>query len=136
MSAFVVSQKHIEYLVGAAWRYGSIDRGAPDVVEYTAAMLDRENRVSVAHRYPTAEILPGAAEVAAQWAEVARTTFDVVAVSRRIDPVTLLKQLACYEYQSCEHPQWEASKAHALCQRIRGAAIASLPGYDVAPWGL
>jgi len=49
-------------------------------------------------------------------------------------PVQTLKLLSCYEYQSCEHPEWETSEAYAFCQALRHGTIDRLPGYDEAPW--
>lgn len=31
----------------------------------------------------------------------------------------VLASLDCYEYQTCEHPEWETSLAKAICDRIR-----------------
>jgi hypothetical protein len=45
-----------------------------------------------------------------------------------------LKAISCYEYQSCEHPGWRKSEAHAFCEALRDMAIGCLPGYDDAPW--
>lgn len=51
-----------------------------------------------------------------------------------IDPVAVLKAIDCYEYQSCEHPQWRESEAWAFCQVLRSVAIDALPGYEEAAW--
>lgn len=48
--------------------------------------------------------------------------------------IETLKALNCYEYQSCEPPDWKYSEAHAFCDALRDAAIRALPGYDSAPW--
>ena len=52
------------------------------------------------------------------------------------EPVRVLKLIDCYEYQSCEHPEWASSEAHSFCNSLRGAMIHMLPGYDDAPWGI
>ena len=41
----------------------------------------------------------------------------------------LLGLIDCLAYQSCEHPEWEESEAHAILQALKGAAIHQLPGY-------
>lgn len=51
-------------------------------------------------------------------------------------PVQILKLIDCVEYQSCEDSAWEDSTACAVLHRIQREAIAALPGYEEAPWGL
>lgn len=152
MSAFIVSPAHIDALIQAGLRAGAPARGGftlqwrigddPEYHgDYTAycvavqqqtreltratadrvgAMLWNENKASVDHRYQEAN---------------EREVYDFTP-SRVTDPVTILKSLACYEYQSCEHPAWEASEAKAFCEALRDAVITMLPGYDAAPWGI
>ena len=48
--------------------------------------------------------------------------------------VEALKALDCYEYQSCEHPEWETSEAFEFCRAMRNLLIGCLPGYDAAQW--
>ena len=50
--------------------------------------------------------------------------------------VEILKALDCYQYQSCEHPAWRDSQAHAFCRALEGRLIQALPGYDDAPWAI
>jgi len=59
---------------------------------------------------------------------------------RRVIPppastAVIAKQIAHYEYQSCEHEDWEASEAHAFCRALADALLCSLPGWEAAPWG-
>ena len=49
--------------------------------------------------------------------------------------VVILKQISCYEYQSCETDDWKDTEAYAFCQSLRHATIDRLPGYEEAPWG-
>lgn len=51
-------------------------------------------------------------------------------------PIEILKAIDCYEYQSCEHPEWEVSEAFAFCDALRRSLIGDLPGYDEAKWGI
>lgn len=52
----------------------------------------------------------------------------------RVDPLSALKALSCYEYQSCEDPGWGSSEARAFCDALRHRMVGALPGYDAAPW--
>jgi hypothetical protein len=45
-----------------------------------------------------------------------------------------LKAISCYEYQSCEHPEWKTSQVRQYCEQLRRALIGCLPGYESAPW--
>jgi hypothetical protein len=48
----------------------------------------------------------------------------------------IAKQIAHYEYQSCEHEEWESSEAHAFCHAFVDCLLGSLPGWSEAPWGI
>ena len=52
----------------------------------------------------------------------------------QVSPVVILSAIACYEYQSCEHPGWATSEAHDFCHALRIKMIRMLPGYADAPW--
>jgi hypothetical protein len=119
MSAFVVSKAHIDCLVHAF----VTDKYAPAFVDADklGAMLWTENYRSVNYRYPDRD------------ASVPAYTYRP---SRITDPVAVLKQIACYEYQACERPDWETSEAFKLCARLRTIAINRLPGYEAAAWGV
>jgi hypothetical protein len=52
------------------------------------------------------------------------------------NPVIVLKAIACFEYQSCEHPEWATSQARQFCQELRDRSIDRLPGYEQVPWAL
>lgn len=52
-----------------------------------------------------------------------------------IPAVDVLKMAQCLEYQSCESDDWESTLAYGVLQRLRSAAISSLPGYESAAWG-
>lgn len=154
MSAFIVEKAHIDAMVQAGIRSGSpatggftlrwqvgdrpewtedvtleaysvaVQERARELTRETAnrvgAMLWNENKRSVDHRYNEANDR-----------EVYR-----FASSRVTNPVAVLKAIHCYEYQSCEHPEWETSEAHAFCEALSGAMVRSLPGYDAAEWAI
>jgi len=151
MSAFVVSRNHIRYLVSAA-----ADRNLTEIQDYPLSwswegemhtlpfddraeqtwlgqMLWAENVKSVSYRYRDDETseLPGVVEEAEggfQYGDHKPWS------SSPITPVQVLKACDCYEYQSCEHPEWKQSEAYAFIQALRERAIEALPGYDKAQW--
>lgn len=95
-------------------------------------MLLDENVKSVSYRYDDSGItdLPG--RLNAEW--LIPFKYKSSPFAKTPKAVECLKLISCYEYQSCEHPDWHESEAHAFCQALRHAAIESLPGYDDAPW--
>lgn len=158
MSAFVVSKRHIDALVTAGLslpqNYGPMgwtipappaeaayQRGAAwgpaAQSEYEAhhrtlrrtdagrvgAMLWAENERSVNHRYDEEGIEEP-------------YVYQRYKGAPDLSPTVVLKLISCYEYQSCEHPEWKQSEAFAFCQSLRKAVIGELAGYDAAPWGI
>lgn len=158
MSAYVVGKTHIDALVTAGLRSGAggsplrwlapvledqsgaYRRGepwgpdairlynarrrelTPETADRVGQMLWAENVQSVNHRYDED-----------RWEELyVYRPFPHGA--RRLAPVAILKALDGYEYQSCEHPQWESSEAREFSKALRRAMIRSLPGYDEADW--
>ena len=91
----------------------------PRVLNTAGMVLWRENHESVNHRYS------------------AKDTPPPYVWTRRDDaPVVVLKSIACYEYQTCEHPTWKESAAFEFCEMLRHHTIALLPGWEDAPWGI
>lgn len=159
MSAFIVNKSHLDYLISAGfagrrggvlrwyapaeevpaepthqrgepWGPGMVDHMAPRRRELTietanqvGAMLAAENRRSVDHRYNETEL-----------EDFYTFTRYPGSGTPGLDPVQVLKAIACYEYQSCEHPEWETSEAHEFCRALRHRTIDRLPGYDEAAW--
>jgi hypothetical protein len=132
VSAWIVSENHIRLLAQAQALYGD---GSIDDLDVFCSDLFRENVASVNYRYPNhpqTEARP--IEYAPVFGGEDPVAFRVLAV----------KSLQCYGYQSCEHPEWEASEAKRKTERLEAAILAtfpqpvdpnSLPGYDAAPWG-
>ena len=56
--------------------------------------------------------------------------------TRTLLALDVIKICRCFEYKSCEHPEWETSWSRTFLQQVVDAAINDLPGYDDAPWGL
>jgi hypothetical protein len=147
MSAFEVSETHIDVLVSYAlqrqggdslyWYFDLQEDKLPgealssgddymtrlrasrrevnrDNAGYWGALLVAENKRSVNFRYDDDEI-----EEPYQFTEYAG----------HFEPVAILAALNCYEYQSCEHPEWKVSEARAFCEALKARAIRALPGY-------
>lgn len=154
MSAWVVSKTHLDLLITAGLLYPNMQcRGAKlqwrdpsenpsrwheldyDNADQVGVMLWAANYRSVGNRYPDAEGeedgLPGPED----FSGATVLTYTHRMVPGPLDPVVVLKALACYEYQSCEHDGWKTSAAKAFCAALRTACIDQLPGYDDAPWG-
>jgi hypothetical protein len=152
MSAFVVSKAHIDFLIRAgleldtrhrlSWfdsvakpvwvpggenpdyleRMGAARRELrPDTADQVGRMIWAENHRSVSYRYDEAQVCPD-------------YSFVFHLRPRRLDPVQVLKALRCYEYQSCECPDWERTEAHDFCESLRLLAVSALPGYEDAEW--
>lgn len=160
MSAFVVDKTHIDVLVFAGlsgprhygplrWQWPALteedERDAyeagqpwgPRAIELAqerdrrltdetagrvGAMLWAENVRSVNHRYAEDE-----------WEEV----YEYRGLMGQVDPIIVLNAINCYEYQSCEHPEWERSEAYAFIQALRAKMISRLipegsPGWDIS----
>ena len=156
MSAFEVDFTHIDVMVSAALQRGrhgdtlkwyhdvreeiphtapgealpghedyisALKRTEREVTEDNAgiwgAALVAENRKSVNWRYAEDE-----------WEE----PYEFTRYEGTFDPVKMLKVISCYEYQSCEHPEWKTSEARAFCEALTGRMIGMIPGYSDGPW--
>lgn len=151
MSAYICDKGHIIYLVAAAMAPRLNPWGGPfrwshdgkthslacndfEAAKEAAMMLLLENIRSVSHRYPndkSSASLPGAT----QDEPITAGDFARAAFANNPSPVQVLKSIACLEYQSCEHPGWTDSEAHAFLRALERRAINALPGYDEAAWG-
>ena len=128
MSAFMVPKRHIDFLITAGLEFGNSSplrwgRSSEELIPETASefgsRLWAENRASVNYRYSEDE---------------EANPYEYERFPGRIDPVQVLKAIACYEYQSCEHPEWEGSDAKIFCDHLRKMAIGQLPKYKEAEW--
>ena len=98
-----------------------------------AELLLLENAKSVASRY---------GERADEWfdlnlkgAPITEEEWTAARVAEDDDPIHLIKSIHCYEYQACEHPEWEDSIAYKVCKGLVGHIIRTMPEYDYANWG-
>ena len=138
MSAYIEDKAHIDALVTLA-RWGPERVISPDnswrssvgdsdgETSRIGQMLADENIKSVQYRYhgEALETLPGPADKS-----------DLLdyhyARGRSLTAVEGLKALHGYQYQSCEHPDWEESEAYRWVERLHDALIRFLPGYAEA----
>lgn len=150
MSAFVVNQGHIHAMLRAGLAYDGLyilswftvpPQTMQQAQEYrrelrfetadrVGAMLIAENVRSVCYRYEQAptDDLPG--PIDRYW--LLEYRYDPR--GRIPTPVEALKLVACYEYQSCEHPEWAGTEGYAFCADLREKLINVLPGYEEADW--
>lgn len=122
MSAFICNHHHINAIVS----FGVMQRvfaraDAQDV----AQMLLTENAKSVDARYGAGQAAEFGVPLTIRFREV-----------HGLSPVQIIKACQCLAYQSCEHREWEASKARLTIDAISKAAIRALPGYSDAAWEL
>lgn len=126
MSAFVCTKYHINALVNWAREhdvtyYHDGDRHSiADHALGTGCILAMQNVASVERRYD----------------EFLGCDYVYERFVTDIDPLQVLKAVNCLEYQSCETDDWSETKAYAICEAIKGAAIRALPGYSEADWQL
>lgn len=143
MSAFIVNKSHINAMLQGAfatgakhnWRFGWNHNGerhelTPFNADEIGQMLLDENTKSVSYRYEDSPMtdLPGPA------GGEYLLPFEFHPLGKVPKPIEVLSITNCYEYQSCEHEEWEASDAKAFCDTLIAHAVRDLPGYDEAPW--
>ena len=135
MSAFIVGHAHIDalltYAVAKRLYFYDPETGVRDITAQTADEIGRilllENERSVAYRYPGTNDLPGT--IGEEANAYAFTYF-----AGPMSALQAIKAARCLDYQSCEHPEWEASLAKRIVDAIIVTAVADLPGYDNAAW--
>lgn len=141
MSAYVVSDKHINALVSflasnhfSANYYDredvANDLRNKDTAQRFAQMLKEQCIKSVMIRYPqdTLETLPGPANL--------RLEIEYQPVYG-MKPVEILKACDCYDYQSCEDPNYRLTESAHFVDAVRHCAIHRLPEYeDARGWDL
>jgi hypothetical protein len=164
MSAWLVSQNHLNVLVAYALREGCI--GANDGEKTFKVLLD-ENIRSLRYRYSDTKDWENSAATyhytdllldrAYDWAMdavVARNaklakSFPASPVYKREAPRRSLKNFStfihkacdCYDYQACENLDYDTTEASIIITLIREAAIrhgGTDKGkvYDFMPWGI
>jgi hypothetical protein len=117
MSAYLVTENHIEYLVDALTnpRNDMITScnhyaGTTDPQELGQILWD-ENARSVNHRYKETESAP---------------PFTYRRKCYNTDPLQVLASIRCYNYQTCETPDYDETKAGKLIHRLQSAIISRM----------
>lgn len=123
MSAFILNHSHIDALVDFARRQKLCGTMLTHELNELGQHLIEQNIKSVCYRYRENE---------GSYA----TEYRFCEPARRLSPVEIIKAAQCYDYQSCEHPGYEATRAAKLMASIRDEAISMLPGYVGAAWEL
>jgi hypothetical protein len=134
MSCFVLSTPEINTLVRAGIRWGLIKRASADLV---GQALLNENICSVTRRYPdivgAGGSMPGPVDMAPPVTmaegDVTRAWITPSAYryvpraegEARLDPCAVRRLLGTYDYQCCEHPEWNTSAARAYCDALAAA---------------
>jgi hypothetical protein len=115
MSAFICNNSHITALAVYAVRSGLI---ATNDVNAIGEILHAENVNSVNYRYDET-MTPSFA--ICEWAAFEQFSEEQIITAAH-----------CLNYQSCEHPAWEESKAYSIVQGIIGGR--DLPSDGQTPW--
>lgn len=95
MSAFLLSNAHIDILVCGAAQYG-LERD-PGKLRVLGQLWWTQNNRSVNHRYAERRRHP---------------RYELHTTEAPLHPVAVLVALCCYTYQSCERPDWEQTEAY------------------------
>jgi hypothetical protein len=121
MSAWLTSKAHIDLLVQALCE-SELIIGDPTEIGLT---LWRENNRSVNYRYGEARRLP--------------QRYTYLRPTAKVAPTGVLYAVRCYQYQSCERPEWERTKAYrwtqALTKALLEAGADESITFGVYPWG-
>lgn len=126
MSAFVVSDKHINTLLtwgnhciqSIAWEDKKYYFDNTDSLQKMAEIMLTENYRSVNYRYLEQE-------------EPHKIEFHF---EPDATPIQIVKACECYDYQCCETDDWKETFAHKINEWIKESAIQRLPGYEQAKW--
>lgn len=143
MSAWIVSDRHIDYLVTAivhaelAPHRLDTSTDPPVRVSLTpdeiGRMLWRECLESVACRYPDDKDGDRPGPAGFRDSDVGTYTWHETPVLTGGD---LDKTVGCYQYQSCEHPGWETSQARFVTNQLREPVKGSSWAEESeVPWG-
>jgi hypothetical protein len=112
MSCNVVSDRHIDHVVTAIIQ-AELMAATPDEI---GRALWRENLASVAYHYPDDKDGERPGPIDFRDADVDTYTWQETAP---LTAAELNATLAGYEYQSCEHPEWDDSPLRAVVAKLR-----------------
>lgn len=129
MSAWIVSKTHIDLLITAALAWELIVQEGADEA---GRMLWSECQKSVAFCYPGDKDGEWPGPLDLTLADIQAYTFE--AIEGRVDPDIVHFAARSLDYQSCEHPGWQTSRAYLLCNHVIEAAEAMVDRYRQR-WG-
>ena len=139
MSCYVMSKPEIDAMVrlgndNRVYWYGKAGaQTASDNPDTIGEMLVTENVKSVMHRYNSPiHDLPG--PNVPYWLD--DYTFHDDPWAPHMTPIQGIKLAHCYQYQACEHPEWEKSDAKVFSDALIHHLIRMVDGYEEATWGL
>jgi hypothetical protein len=128
MSAFIVSEKHIQAIVNYAVfkikdvyfaNGGKLDLRTPEDRNRLGQILWDANVESVNYRYTDNQPYH---------------KFEFRPTSEIMSPVQMIKALRCLNYQSCEIDDWNNRTACRLIESLILGTVRFLPGYEEAEW--
>jgi hypothetical protein len=138
MSANFVSKETIDALVTAALTWGYMKPGEfwfRPVATMTVTTVTWDDATAVGTMLWRANY-----DVTEGWMdppEVEWPGYEFELYPGEPDPVTILKTISYYGYQTGDSPEeYEVGAAAGFLNYLRGTAIGKLPGYDDAPWGI
>lgn len=121
MSAFTLDTDHIDLLVTVAMKVAGFDAkyvNIPETADLLGQELLRENYRSVNHRYSEDEKPPEY-----HWTPVAELQAEKLTPGQLLQ---VINAVHCYEYQTCEHPQWVDSQSFWTMKAIENWAAVEL----------
>jgi len=138
MSCFIVSNNHINLISIAELAQFSYDGKtveyyptSEEVLELSKKLLT-ENVNSWNFRYPdhteNSEDCHGSLELLSNG--------DIRKLIKKYPPLAIISQIHCFEYQSCEHDEWESSDVKKLCGKLVNRLVRYIEGYNDVQWGI
>lgn len=83
------------------------------------SLLWAENVRSIQYRYPDTIDNPDAMPGPVDFTPVEVLIYRFPTSTPRLTAIDGLSALSGYEYQACEHPEWEQSEAYRFCVALR-----------------
>ena len=122
MSAFLCSPEHIRTITG--------DNTAD------AVLLAKANLHSLAVRYPDTAGKQAPYFLCYDSNSDYLQTVRSISTPPALSAPEMLKLMQCLDYQSCEYPGWQNSRARRRLDYYMSSAIRELPGYSEAQWSI
>lgn len=141
MSAFLVTDAHIDALLTAGLAYTSPDSPLSWPVPSTTPPREERLTTETANRVGAMLLAANEHGVNAFFGtdkQTARTEhYRFYRLPGDPSPLIVFKAISCLEYQSCDAPDWRLSEAYMFYAELRYLAANRIPGFDDAPgWGI